>query len=75
MQTRSYTCSHDGMLIEACPRRPRYVRSLVVLGILLVGFVCAGCATSDPGSMPWNTPQPWEGTPGIPGVSGSRFDY
>ncbi len=38
---------------------------LVLLGLLGV----AGCASTEESNMPWNTPQPWEGSPGIPGLS------
>ena len=36
-------------------------------------FLAAGCGTMDPDAesdLPWNTPQPWEGSPGIPGLEG-----
>lgn len=39
---------------------------IVGLGSLLL---MAGCATDNDSSMPWNTPQSWEGAPGIPGFS------
>lgn len=32
-----------------------------------------GCASTDPyadSAIPWNAPQSWEGTPGIPGFEG-----
>jgi ABC-type glycerol-3-phosphate transport system substrate-binding protein len=33
----------------------------------------AGCATTgSPDDQPWNCPQPWEGTPNIPGFSQPR---
>lgn len=38
---------------------------MIVSGLLLV----AGCATEVDSDMPWNTPQKWEGTPGIPGFT------
>jgi hypothetical protein len=38
---------------------------LILLGLLGV----AGCASTEDSDMPWNTPQPWEGSPGIPGLS------
>ena len=39
-------------------------------GIALLLVVCAGCATiPEDSAMPWNTPQPWEGSPSIPGLS------
>jgi hypothetical protein len=36
-----------------------------VLCLLAAG----GCATTD-SDIPWNAPQPWEGSPYIPGMSG-----
>jgi len=44
----------------------RVIALLLVLSGLLLG---AGCATEADSNMPWNTPQSWEGTPGIPGFS------
>lgn len=46
---------------------------LLTLG--LAAFCLGGCATAggddDEGSdLPWNTPQPWEGAPSIPGLNG-----
>lgn len=43
---------------------------LFAMLVLLSGLLMAGgCATGD-SEMPWNTPQSWEGAPGIPGLSG-----
>jgi len=45
---------------------------------LLAGFLClaAGCATTvDDSDIPWNDPQPWEGSPAIPGLSGGNGRY
>ena len=49
---------------------------LVALAGLATTFILAGCETTeqnqDPGlesNIPWNQPQPWEGAPGIPGLS------
>jgi len=48
-----------------------------LLGLALLVWT-AGCATTDSrphtdeereSDIPWNTPQPWEGTLGIPGFS------
>jgi hypothetical protein len=37
----------------------------------LLAALAAGCATpGDESDIPWNAPQPWEGTPGIPGFEG-----
>jgi len=43
---------------------------LVALFIMMIGLILAGgCATENDSDMPWNTPQSWEGAPGIPGFS------
>lgn len=37
-----------------------------------LGLCSAGCATSDPDAesdLPWNMSQPWESSPGIPGLN------
>jgi len=48
----------------------KHLRGIALLvGLLVVG----GCATTD-SDMPWNTPQNWEGSPSIPGLSGGAFD-
>ena len=31
--------------------------------VLLTAGLLAGCATPDDSDIPWNAPQPWEGTP------------
>jgi hypothetical protein len=47
---------------------------LIVLGLSV--FCLSGCRTArgsedENGSdLPWNTPQPWEGAPAIPGLDG-----
>lgn len=51
------------------------------LVIALVALVLGGCATKndayndDPeySNMPWSTPQQWEGSPTIPGLSGPGY--
>jgi hypothetical protein len=50
-------------------------RLLAILFVLALTALClAGCKTTsddDDGSdLPWNTPQPWEGAPSIPGMNG-----
>jgi hypothetical protein len=43
---------------------------LILLLVVFSGLLfAAGCATESDSSMPWNTPQSWEGAPGIPGFS------
>jgi type IV pilus biogenesis protein CpaD/CtpE len=47
-----------------------------IIWLALLAAVAAwgvGCATTDPyteSSIPWNAPQSWEGSPGIPGFDG-----
>ena len=48
---------------------------ILLLVSSLTAFCLSGCATTgcedDGGSdLPWNTPQPWEGAPSIPGMDG-----
>jgi hypothetical protein len=42
---------------------------------LLIALLCSlwlcGCASSGDSDIPWNAPQSWEGSPGIPGFSPS----
>jgi hypothetical protein len=42
---------------------------LILLGA--AAALLAGCATADENEseIPWNTPQPWEGSPMIPGLN------
>ncbi len=60
-------------------KKPGKVHPRKFLFLLLVSaltaFGLSGCATTgsddDNGSdLPWNTPQPWEGAPSIPGMDG-----
>ncbi len=39
--------------------------------LMLAAALClAGCATSgEESDMPWNSPQPWEGSPTLPGMN------
>ena len=46
---------------------------LAAIGITF-GLLAAGCASTD-SDMPWNTPQPWEGSPAIPGLMTPGGDY
>jgi hypothetical protein len=43
-----------------------------IVGAGLFTFLAGGCATTDAdrreSDMPWNTPQPWEGSPFVPGL-------
>jgi hypothetical protein len=46
-------------------------RCIVFVFLLVAMVIMAGCASSHESDMPWNTPQPWEGTIGLPGFSPS----
>ena len=49
----------------SCIKTAGWVIALVILGGML-----AGCSTaSDQSDVPWNVPQPWEGTPTLPGAT------
>ena len=47
-----------------------------LLALGLASFCLGGCATTGDGDedngsdLPWNTPQPWESAPSIPGLDG-----
>ena len=46
---------------------------LAMVALLATLCLVTGCATSDPragSDLPWNTPQPWEGVPSVPGTQG-----
>ncbi|MBL7076579.1 MAG: hypothetical protein ISS31_03815 [Kiritimatiellae bacterium] len=47
------------------------MRALLTTTLLAaVALLLAGCATiEDESDLPWNTPQPWEGSPSIPGLN------
>jgi hypothetical protein len=49
----------------------RPVAGALLLAVALVAFalLAAGCVTDYDSDQPWNTVQPWEGVPGIPGLS------
>lgn len=44
---------------------------LYVLGCLACGWLMCGCGTlgKHDSELPWNTPQPWESAPTIPGLN------
>ena len=44
--------------------RARVLAILTVAGALAAG----GCATTTESDIPWNSPQPWEGTILLPGL-------
>jgi hypothetical protein len=46
-------------------------RWISMLALCAVTIAVSGCATTGEereSDMPWNTPQPWEGSPFIPGM-------
>ncbi len=43
---------------------------LALVAILLQGCATAGRTEDDESELPWNTPQPWEAAPTIPGLEG-----
>lgn len=47
------------------------MRTLLTITLLAAtALLLAGCATmEDESDLPWNTPQPWEGSPTIPGFN------
>jgi hypothetical protein len=57
---------------KANSRKVLLFLSLFVLA--LAAFGLSGCKTTgedeDGSDLPWNTPQPWEGAPSIPGLNG-----
>jgi hypothetical protein len=51
----------------------RCVQVLLAAMLAVGALLQAGCATGanrDDTDIPWNTPQPWEGAPFIPGLEG-----
>jgi hypothetical protein len=51
-------------------RRP-LARIALLLLLCAAAALLAGCATADQNEseIPWNSPQPWEGSPLIPGMN------
>jgi hypothetical protein len=54
-------------------------KNIIYLFIATATLILSGCATSDDyrdereySDMPWNTPQTWEGSRSIPGLSGGQ---
>jgi hypothetical protein len=42
--------------------------AIASLLVVVLAIAMWGCRTPDDGNMPWNTPQPWEGNPRVPGM-------
>ena len=57
---------------KAHPRNMIYCLLIMELAIFCIsGCKTAGGNEDENGSdLPWNTPQPWEGAPAIPGLDG-----
>jgi len=59
----------------------KILRTIPLLLMAATVLVLAGCATNDNdyvdeqeySNMPWNTPQQWEGSPSVPGLSGPGY--
>ena len=51
-------------------RRISRTVAAILAGVALL--TVSGCMTTDNSDMPWNTPQSWEGTPSIPGLTGGQ---
>ena len=52
-------------------KKPAPDLTLVQVLILIGGMalsLCGGCVTTNDSDIPWNAPQPWEGSPNIPGL-------
>ncbi|MCX6996680.1 MAG: hypothetical protein NTV49_06255 [Kiritimatiellaeota bacterium] len=50
--------------------RPRRLAGAAVVLLLFAALLGGGCATTNADSdIPWNTPQPWETAPAIPGFN------
>lgn len=46
-------------------------RYILLISALVMVWLVTGCVSSHESDMPWNTPQPWEGTIGLPGFTPS----
>ena len=59
----------------------KHLINIPCLLLVVSGLALGGCATNDDAfvddqeysNMPWNTPQQWEGSPSIPGLSGPGY--
>jgi len=43
-------------------------RFVFALLLTIVLFLFAGGCTTPESDIPWNSPQPWEGSPSVPGL-------
>lgn len=44
------------------------VRHVKLILFMISLLILSGCATGQDTDIPWNTPQPWEGSPSMPGL-------
>jgi hypothetical protein len=59
----------------------KHIKKIPYILIVSSALAVFGCATNDDAyideqeysNMPWNTPQQWEGSPSIPGLSGPGY--
>ncbi len=60
----------DRRALKTPASAPQPAWRVVGLGALWLALLGAGCVTTAPDSdIPWNTPQPWETAPSIPGLN------
>ena len=52
---------------KSASRRLSLLQVLVLIGGMTL-ILCGGCATTNDSDLPWNVPQPWEGSPNLPGM-------
>ena len=52
-----------------CSIEIRRGRAALLIVLLLGAALLGGCASTDDSSIPWNQPQPWEGSPFLPGLN------
>lgn len=56
-------------VVTAMSRKVRAALAVALCAAACLAL-CAGCATSDAESdLPWNMSQPWESSPGVPGLN------
>jgi hypothetical protein len=59
----------------------RHLKNISYLLVPALALLMGGCASNEGAyvdeqeysNMPWNTPQQWEGSPSIPGLSGPGY--
>jgi len=48
---------------------PRFAFSGLFLLVLILICALTGCTTTPESDVPWNVPQPWEGSPSLGGMN------